>query len=111
MENTARYEKIYNFTVGNFVLSILITIIVITLLIFMAMFNQRLNLCTATDCFGINLLSLVPDYSQTIAGIAENLRQEQQAEAQALSRQLFDMYQELLRVKATLNEFKVLLPN
>jgi hypothetical protein len=109
-----RYEKIdpiYKFTLSSLLMGIVSVVMLILLVVYTAMLHYQLSICTVNSCFGLDLTVLVPDYSQTIAGIAENMLQEQKADSQLLSKQLFEIYQELLVMKATIERFKILLPS
>ena len=108
-----RYEKIdpiYKYSKATIVISVVLLVFVSFLVAAQISIIVQLQACTAESCFGINLLQLVPDYSKNIASIADELRQQQRADSQSLAKQLFDVYQQLLVIQATLDRFKAILP-
>lgn len=111
MDRFEKIDVIYKLVVAilpGVCITIILTGVVVGML---AVIPFELQKCNNTYCFGINLSLLIPDYGSNIASIADELQKQVQADNQALSKQLFEIYQELVALKATVDRFKVLLPN
>ena len=89
----------------------IITPSILVLLILAIWFTIQLSVCSNTFCFGIDFSSLVPDTSSIITSVTEDLKMHQQAENEQLLLQLVKTYAEIVKLKDSVEECKLLLIN
>jgi hypothetical protein len=95
MHDSRRLQNVYSITSTTLVITGATMLLTLYIVVIVSIFADRINLCTMNSCFGINLKSLIPDYSGQINQL-QTISTEQTVK---LSQQLTEIQAQLTQLQ------------